>query len=746
MEGRDEVLGLGRKNQSAADAGLTKAPDTAGRHRHRFPNDRWPVWLALGCGVLYWITESFLNSYFSKSGSVTWLAFLPPSHEIWERLFVLFILACFTILTRYLIGIRRQVERSLTQREDLYRTLVENLHQSVFLKDTDLRFVSANRSLCAPLGLSPEQIVGRTDFDFYPPDLAAKYQTDDRKVLQTGAGIAVREEHQSDQGRKWVEVVKTPVRNAGGTIVGVLGIFWDITERHLTDERLQLTQFAIDHASDAVFWIDDQGGFLYANDAACRDLGYSREEMTGMTLADVAPRSAMPQGAENWKSITSNGSTTFETEHRRKDGTLYPVEVTISHARFNGRQYHFAFARDFTERKRAEAERHRLETQIQHAQKLESLGVLAGGIAHDFNNLLTSIMGNASLALMDLPEDSPARECIEQIEVTSQQAAELTNQMLAYSGKGRFVVKQINLSHLVEEMMHLLQTVISPKTTLQYALCPDLPSVGADASQIRQVVLSLITNASEAIGETSGVVTVETGTLLADRAYLHGGYPNVDLPAGRYAFVEVRDSGCGMDAKTKASIFEPFFTTKFTGRGLGLAAALGIVRGHGGTIQVTSEPGEGATFRVLFPSSEQPLETPAAPCERIEPWRGHGTILVVDDEPPVRNVARMMLERIGFKVMTVERGAEAVDVFRKSSEQIVAVILDLTMPDMDGHEVFRKLRQTAPDVRVILSSGFSEHEATARFVGDGLAGFVQKPYRFDVLAEKVREAIHSDNG
>ena len=310
-----------------------------------------------------------------------------------------------------------------------------------------------------------------------------------------------------------------------------------------------------------------------------------------------------------------------------------------------------------------------------------------------------------------------------------------------------FVVGALDLNELVEEMGRLLEVSVSKKTSLRYDLAGGLPTVDADAAQIRQVVMNLITNASEAIGEEGGTITLRTGVVRADREYLAGTYLNEDLPAGSYVYLEVADTGCGLDEKAKARLFDPFYTTKFTGRGLGLAATLGIVRGHRGAVKVHSEPGKGTDFRVLLPCGKgapaPPQTGQARPMEETEAWRGSGTILVVDDEPSVRKVAEKMLSKKGFVVLTARDGREAVEAFRRHAGDVVAVLLDMTMPYMSGAETLGELRRIRSDVPVILCSGFDERDAISRFAGTGLAGFLQKPFGLDALVGKVRAALGS---
>jgi PAS domain S-box-containing protein len=397
---------------------------------------------------------------------------------------------------------------------------------------------------------------------------------------------------------------------------------------------------------------------------------------------------------------------------------------------------------DITGRKWAEEKRLQLERQMQQTQKLESLGVLAGGIAHDFNNLLAIILGNASLALDELPPISPARDSLRAIEETSLRAAELCRQMLAYSGKGRFVIESIRLGDLIGEMISLLKASISKKAILNLNLKESLMPLRGDPSQIRQVVVNLVINASEALGERGGAITISTGVMECSSDYLGGAYPNERLAEGPYAWLEVADTGCGMEPETQRRIFEPFFTTKFTGRGLGLSAVLGIVRGHGGALRVDSAPGKGTTFTVFFPVAREE-KSPVGHGGGTIPdnWKGAGTILLVDDEESVRIMGVKMLERLGFKVLTAIDGYQALEIYRARGDQIALVLLDLTMHCMDGDETLRELHQIDATARVVISSGFTQSEIAPRFAGRGLSGFLQKPYTLYELAHCLHDAL-----
>jgi PAS domain S-box-containing protein len=390
-----------------------------------------------------------------------------------------------------------------------------------------------------------------------------------------------------------------------------------------------------------------------------------------------------------------------------------------------------ALVQDITHRKQ-------FEDQLRQTQKLESLGVLAGGIAHDFNNLLVGILGNSSLALDSLEPDHAIRPLLEEVTIASHRAARLTSQMLAYSGKGRFMVQVVDVRELIRETLPLIQAAVPRTVELQLQVTEPCPPVEIDVAQIQQLVMNLVINAAESIPkEQPGVVTIGASQIIVDESYLRSAGAAQELEVGPYARIEVRDTGSGMDEQTKARIFDPFFTTKFTGRGLGLAAALGIVRGHRGLIQVDSAPGQGSAFRILLPAAAKAPKVIAPDDHKAVRADGAGAVLVVDDEPIVQQVARQTLRRAGYEVLLAGNGQTALEIFRKRAEEIRVVLLDMTMPVMSGEQTLVELKKIDPEVRVVLSSGFNEVEAIRRFEGRGLAGFIQKPYTAAALAEKI---------
>ncbi|HYP87663.1 MAG TPA: ATP-binding protein, partial [Polyangiaceae bacterium] len=402
-------------------------------------------------------------------------------------------------------------------------------------------------------------------------------------------------------------------------------------------------------------------------------------------------------------------------------------------------------SRDITERKRAEEQRHVLERRMQETQKLESLGVLAGGIAHDFNNLLVGMLANADLALSALGQLSDVdtvRERIEDLRSAALHAAELTNQMLAYSGRGRFDIRPVSLTTVIREMGPLLGASLSKRAQVSYELTPELPAVQADVTQLRQVIMNLVTNASDALEGRVGSIRVRTGTQDVGET-LPDLYGHEPLSPGRYAYLEVADDGCGMSPETRARLFEPFFTTKFTGRGLGLSAVQGIVRGHGGGITMRSEPHVGTVIKLLLPCSKRAPASawPRPKSDSIAEWTSSGLTMLVDDEPRVRTVTEHLLRSIGFDVCAFGTGREAIREFERRAAEVRVVVLDVTMPDLNGEHVLKELRRIRPDVPVLLCSGYSPEELSQRFSPEDMADFLQKPYLFDVLRTRLRDLL-----
>ena len=492
------------------------------------------------------------------------------------------------------------------------------------------------------------------------------------------------------------------------------------TAQRTREEKLSAQLRAVVESSeDAIISKDLDGVIQSWNYGAEKIFGYTAAEMTGKTLAVMIPPDWADQESGMLERIREGGGIKhFETVRIRKDGREIHVSLTISPIRNPAGEIVGVsdIARDITERRA-------FEEQLRQTQRLESLGVLAGGLAHDFNNLLTGIVGNASLALEDA-KSSAERDRLSEILRTGERAALLVRQMLAYAGKGRFIVEPLDLSEQVNEIVGLLRTSIPKLIDLDLRLSSGLPAVEADRSQMQQLIMNLALNAAEAIGDRAGKVTIVTSARDADE---------------RQVALEVIDNGCGMDEATKARIFDPFFTTKFTGRGLGLAAVTGIINAHQGSIAVETAPDAGSRFTVLLPASRGGTadSVKAVPVD----VHGYGRLLVVDDEELIRNMARFALERCGYTVEVAADGRAALEAFSAAPDSFSAVLLDLTMPVMSGEEALEHLQQIRPAVPVVLSSGYTELEALRKFEHRCLAGFLQKPYTATTLARKIQQAL-----
>ncbi|MBE7520546.1 MAG: PAS domain S-box protein [Thermoflexaceae bacterium] len=625
--------------------------------------------------------------------------------------------------------------------------IVESSDDAIMSRDLEGRILSWNPAAERLFGYAAEEMVGQTPAILVPPELQEETAGQVARAFR-GEVVHVETERIAKDGHRiTIALMLFPVVGASDEPPILAAIARDIGPRKQAEMALRESEeryrLLIDTSPYAVA-VHQDGQIVFANRAGARLVGAnSPDELKGKAIWEVLHPDSREAARARIDAMVAGtqGSYTVEDVYMRSDGTPVAVEVTAVPLVYEGRPAIQVVVLDITARKRAEEERQRMEAQVQHTQKLESLGVLAGGIAHDFNNLLTGIVGNAGMALDELPAGSSAYEVVRDVEAAGLRAAELTRQLLAYAGKARFSVGPVDLSVLVSEMAHLLEVSISKKARLVFRSDPGLPAIEGDATQLRQVVMNLITNASDAIGENPGTITVTTGAMEATREDLLRSYVDGDLPPGQYVYVEVADTGSGMDQATVDRIFEPFFTTKFTGRGLGMAAVLGIIRSHRGAIIVTSEPGKGSTFRVLIPASAAVAAPAPGPEARVQVTLATSRALVVDDDEAVRKLTARVLEGAGATVTVARDGHEAVRLFRAGHGGFDVVVLDLTMPGMDGAETFRVLRAIDAKVRVVLSSGYGEEEALARLEGTGAAGFIQKPYRPSELLALVQKVL-----
>jgi len=645
---------------------------------------------------------------------------------------------------------REQTQELLRASEQQLHGLMENSPGAIYVKDADGRYLAVNRRFTELHGRTREEFLGARDFDLFPPDLAARVRKSDTQVMAGTEPIEMEELFQLADGVHTNLVHKFPLVDLSGAVHGVCAIATDITERKRAEAEVRESRRQLESLLGQLPGM----AFRFANDGNLTPVYVSRGAagLTGHTARDflekqitleevIHPDDRKLVRAAVAAAVKKHRS--FEIEYRLIDRAGREKWVLERgrgvHDETGALLFIEGLAIDITQRKDAESEKLLVERRLLEGQKLESIGVLAGGIAHDFNNLLTGIIGNANLASLDLPPQSTIRNNLRQIEIASQRAAELCQQMLAYAGKGRFVVQPVELGALVKSTVPLLQASISKRATLHFDLLPDLPAVMSDPTQLRQIVMNLVINAAEALGDRDGEIAISTNLVHPAADWFEGAPlapPETNMPFVR---LEVRDSGCGMSPETIAKIFEPFYTTKFTGRGLGLAAVLGIIRSHRGGLIVRSVVGTGSIFALFFPAADRVLaEKPATLGKTNLPWHRDGHVLIVDDEDHVLKVAANMLKSSGMTVETAHDGYEALDFFRANPDGFNLILLDMTMPRLSGEETLNLLREIRPGIRVLFMSGYNRREVVDALPGRATLGFMQKPFTLESMREHLQ--------
>jgi len=637
---------------------------------------------------------------------------------------------------------RARAEQSLLKSEAQYRNLVETSRDLIWSVDLDGRWTFVNNAARAIYGYEPEEMLGRSMLEFVPPAMQERA----RQVLAELRAGRPRLRFDTQHVRKDGAVVHLsinaiPLRDDAGNVVGCTGTAVDLTDRKLAEERVQAANARFESLVARmplgyVVWSADFR-VLEWNPAATTIFGYPPEEAAGRLATElIVPEESRAAFAQMCAALLKGEACSGTVlVSRKRDGEKITCEWhnTVLPDAAGGVQGVVTLVRDVSERER-------LEAQLRQSQKLESLGVLAGGVAHDFNNLLVGILGNASLAQERLPAESPLQPLLERVVNAGRRATDLTKRMLAYAGRATCDVQIMDLNNLVQEMAEFAVAAVPKNVDLHINTAAGLPLVRADSGQIQQVIMNLLINAAEAIGEQGGKVSVATWAEELSAERVASEFADQQPVPGLYVCLEVSDTGCGMSKETLSRIFDPFFSTKFAGRGLGLSAILGIVRAHRGAITVRSEPGVGTVFRVLLPAIAAKAERAIAERRRAGLPRG-STVLVIDDEEEIRDVVDAVLSSRGLRVLTAEDGQRGLEVFQAHADEIDAVLLDMNMPGMHGEAVFRGLLAIRPDVKVIVSTGYSEQEAALHFADAPLAGFVHKPYTASALVDKIGLAI-----
>ncbi len=655
---------------------------------------------------------------------------------------------------------RREAERERARSAEYNQAILDSIRSHIAILDKDGLIVSVNtawRNFADTNRMRDGELPRRTGVGTNYLDICRECTDENaEQVQEVLAGIGSILEgstnsyeceypcHSHDIQRWYLMTVDPLKTQDGGAVVTHV----DITRRKKMEEALQVSEKRFRrmfqyHGAVMLLIEPETGTIIDANLSAERFYGYSREALLKMNITDINTlsyddiQSEMRHAREQQRNY-------FLFMHKIADGSIRTVEVYSSPFTLQTKALLFSIIHDITDRKLAEEAIRDLEHQLFHSQKLESLVRMSAGIAHDFNNLLQAVVGNLDLTLMKLPSDAGVRKYIGEGIKAAERAAELSRMMLAYSGKGFLFNKELNLTSLVEESTAMLTAAVPTYISLELKLDPTIPFVTADAGRLQEVIMNMVSNAAEAIGEAGGLITVSTGVRHFDQTILNTSRIEEKLVEGRYVWLEVRDTGCGMDGDTAYKLFDPFFTTKETGRGLGMSAAYGIIRAHKGAFLVESKTGNGTTILFLLPISEHVEEqknnhiSSEAVTSHIQEAR---TILIVDDEEMIRDISAAMLGECGFETIEAAGGEEALRIFREQGDRIDLVLLDASMPQMDGLAVFKELRRVRPDIKVLLASGYSKQEVAEQFSGMGLNGFIQKPFTLARLSDVVRRAL-----
>lgn len=622
-----------------------------------------------------------------------------------------------------IVRTNKALENSLEQ----YITLVNHSPDTICLinQKGDILFINQIHE-----GYSLEKVEGSSVFDYMSEFFIKKYRK--KLKLTIEKQLPQELEVQILDGRffsvRLVPIIENKVTH------NILVISSDISELKESENRYR----ALVEASFEGLMLSVDHLVVEANQSLATMLGFEQaNDLIGMGPLERATPETSAKIIEN---IKANFERPYEGELLKKDGSILPVEIIGKSTTFKGKKARITGIRDISARKTAEQERKKIEEQFMQTQKLESLGILAGGIAHDFNNLLVSILGNAELAQLSIPENNPAQQYMQRLINTSHTAADLSKQMLAYSGHGQFILTDINLSELIQDMLHLLEVSITKSTQLTCQFSETPPLLKGDITQIRQVIMNLLINASESFSGKPGKILIKTGHQDDISSELENS-DILDIEKNiPYIFCEVSDNGSGMDDETLNKLFDPFFTTKFTGRGLGLSVAQGIVRGHKGFISVNSQPNQGTTFKIFFPALTIKV-TPTRAKEKsplacsMEAHQDY--ILIIDDEDSVRLTIESALEFCGYQSLSAINGQTGLEIFKKFQDQIKMVILDLVMPDLTGEQVLQEIHKLSPDCPILLISGFKKKVLDQLICNKPHVQFLLKPFRIKKLSDEI---------
>jgi two-component system, cell cycle sensor histidine kinase and response regulator CckA len=616
------------------------------------------------------------------------------------------------------------------------------------------RFLRVNDLLCQFTGYTRDELLSKTWQEItHPNDLTAdetqsaillssnresSYTLDKRYICRDGSTV-------------WVNLTAAVVRTEKGTPNFFISIVTDLTSRHEAEQRLtqerNLLRTLIDGLPDSIYIKDREGRYLAHNLAGQKMLSpHGEERAMGKTVHDFPILEHHADlYAKDDRHVIETGQAVVDREEpfQQENGTEGWFLTTKFPLRNSAGEIIglIGITRDITGQKSEELNKEKISQKLQTTQKLEAMGLLAGGIAHDFNNILTGVHGHAGLARLSAKGNAELLSYVREIEHSAERASELCQQMLDYSGHNRHEQQRLDLSATIKQTLPLLPHSIGKNARLRFEPAENIPATVGDPTQLRQVVMNLVVNSGDALATEEGSIHIHTGAMRADRAYLDSGYLEEKLPEGDYLFLEVSDNGEGMSPDVQSNIFDPFFTTKREGRGLGLATVIGIVRSHRGAIRVHSQPGQGTLFRILLPASEQPAEQFPEDIQTGWDWLGSGTVLVVDDEETVRTVAARILEALGFTTEICTNGKSAVETMRLAPDRYRLILMDFSMPALDGAKASAAIRKINSSIPIILMSGYWEEKATSSFAEHTVSAFIKKPFTPEKLRDEIRAVI-----
>lgn len=648
----------------------------------------------------------------------------------------------FQVGGNYVLSLTNIPEEEYLQEEKSAEldALLSNISSQVFFKNCSFEYTSINKA-CAHFHARPiDQIIGKTDFELFPPDQAEIIRVEDQKVILDGETIRDVERilvnHKGD--RIWVSTTKTPLRDANGKVSGLLGISFDITESKTAKAKIDLLVAAIEQTPEMIMITDTNGIIEYVNPAFAKTSGYLEKEAIGKSPSILKSGKHSDEFYENlWKTLREGKSWRGHFFNKRKDGSFFEGDAEISPVKSEGGKTSnfIAVMKDVTKDKK-------LEAQLMQSQKMEAIGRLAGGIAHDFNNILTAILGYSELLIKQLDKNDPSYGKVFEIRRAGKRAAALTNQMLAFSKKQVILRKEINVNEIISDMVDMLQRIIGENIKLTLDLEPELENIVSDVSQIEQIVMNLVINAKDAMPYKGALLNVKSKNTFLKKEFNDG---NFNAHPGSYIMISVQDNGCGIGEDTTDHIFEPFYSKKVSanGTGLGLSTVYGIVKQHNGYIKIESSLDVGSTFKIYLPASssgkKRELGEDTESGSVFQHQVVNETVLIVEDEEQVLDLSTAILKQAGYQVIKASSAEDAFHLFNKYKEEIDLVLTDAVLQGMNGFEFSQIIKAIKPDVKILFMSGYSGEVIEEFNINLSANNFILKPFTVDKLLKKVGE-------